>query len=190
MACKQTNQCYRKHNLLCQRGNYCCISWTFHYITYIALNTKCSINIPLCHINRKRALLDWLLHRSKQSSNQLTSRHFCDFTTKLYSLQCVYMLIVWYPSKFNRLHNSHPWYWNSPLYGLISSGENSAHFLQLLPFIIFHFLSTRYPSLLGGQMQYEMRSLPYTSTHDKQLESNPRNSDLESNTLSTGPHTP
>ena len=47
-----------------------------------------------------------------------------------------------------------------------------------------------YPSLLGGQRQYGMRSLPNTSTHDQQWESNPRPSDLESNTLSTGPHAP
>ena len=32
--------------------------------------------------------------------------------------------------------------------------------------------STRYP--LGGQRQYGMRSLPDTSTHDQQWESNPR----------------
>ena len=25
--------------------------------------------------------------------------------------------------EFGRLHNLHPWYWNSLLYGLISSGE-------------------------------------------------------------------
>ena len=48
------------------------------------------------------------------------------------------MFIVWYPIEFSRLHNLHPWYWNSLLYGLISSGENSAHFLQLLPFTILH----------------------------------------------------
>ena len=48
------------------------------------------------------------------------------------------MFIVWYPIEFSRLHNLHPWYWNSLLHGLISSGENSAHFLQLLPFTILH----------------------------------------------------
>ena len=41
------------------------------------------------------------------------------------------------------------------------------------------FRSTRYPSLLGEQRQYGMRSLPNTSTHDQQWESNPRPSDLE-----------
>ena len=45
---------------------------------------------------------------------------------------CVF--IVWYPHEFSRLHNLHPRYWNSLLYSLISSGENSAHFLQLMPF--------------------------------------------------------
>ena len=57
----------------------------------------------------------------------------------------------------------------SLLYGLISSGENSAHFLQLMPFTIFPiFRSTRHPSLLGGQRQYGMTSLPDTSAHDQQ----------------------
>ena len=51
-----------------------------------------------------------------------------------------------------------PWYRNSLLYGLISSGENSAHFLQLMPFHNSPFFrSTRYPSLLGGQRQSGMR---------------------------------
>ena len=36
------------------------------------------------------------------------------------------MFIVWYSLGFSRLHNLHPWYWNSPLYSLISTGENSA----------------------------------------------------------------
>ena len=54
----------------------------------------------------------------------------------------------------------------SLLYGLISSGENPAHFLLLMPFTILYFYSTRYPSLLGGQRQYEIRSLPSISTHD------------------------
>ena len=54
---------------------------------------------------------------------------------------------------------------NSLLHGLISSGENSAHFLQLMTyhnaishFTILHFFrSTRYPSLLGGQRRSGMR---------------------------------
>ena len=50
------------------------------------------------------------------------------------------MFIVRYPIEFSRLHNLHPWYWNTLLYGLISSGKNSAHFLQPLPFPILHFL--------------------------------------------------
>ena len=48
------------------------------------------------------------------------------------------MFIVGYSFEFSRLHNLHPWYWNSHLYRLISSGENSSHFLQLLPFTILH----------------------------------------------------
>ena len=38
--------------------------------------------------------------------------------------------------------------------------------------------------------QCEIGSLPDTSTHGQRLESNPRPSDVESNTLSTGPHAP
>ena len=34
-------------------------------------------------------------------------------------------------------------------------------------------LCTRYPLQLGGQRQCEIRSLPDTSAHDKQWESNP-----------------
>ena len=64
-------------------------------------------------------------------------------------------------------------------------GEFSA-FLQLIPLTNVQFRSTRYPSLLGGQRQYGMRSLPDTSTHDQQWKLNPRPSDLESNILSTG----
>ena len=35
------------------------------------------------------------------------------------------MLIVSYPHEYNRLHNVHPWYWNSFLHSFISLGENS-----------------------------------------------------------------
>ena len=45
--------------------------------------------------------------------------------------------IVCNPREFSGLYKLHPWYWNSLLYGLISSGESSAHFLQLMPFTIF-----------------------------------------------------
>ena len=50
------------------------------------------------------------------------------------------------------------------------------------------FRSTWYPSLLGGQSQYGMRSLPDTSTNGQLWESSPRPSDLESNDLSTWWH--
>ena len=51
-------------------------------------------------------------------------------------------------------------------------------------------LCTRYPLRLGGQRQCGIRSLPDTSTHGHHWDSNPSPSDLESNTLSTGPHAP
>ena len=89
------------------------------------------------------------------------------------------MFIVWYPRKFSRLYNLHPWYWNSLLYGLISSGENSTHFLQLMPFTIFHFFippGTHYCWVGKGSMEWEV--LPDTSTHDQQWEFNLRPSDL------------
>ena len=47
------------------------------------------------------------------------------------------------------------------------------------------FRSTRYPLRLGGHRQYGMRSLPDTSAHDQQWETNPRPSDLKSNARST-----
>ena len=47
-----------------------------------------------------------------------------------------------------------------------------------------------YPSLLGGQRQHGMRSVPNTSTHDRQWESNPRPLDLESGALTTRPCAP
>ena len=49
----------------------------------------------------------------------------------------VFETIVWYLLEFSRLYSLHPWYWNSLSYGLISSVENLAHFLQLMPFTIF-----------------------------------------------------
>ena len=49
------------------------------------------------------------------------------------------MFIVWYPREFSILHILHPWYCNSLLYSIISSRENSAHFLQLTPFTILQF---------------------------------------------------
>ena len=60
--------------------------------------------------------------------------------------------------------------------------ENTAHAMckyagQLEP-LRHNFSSTRHPSLLGRQRQYGM-SLPDTSTHDQQWESNPRPFDLD-----------
>ena len=45
--------------------------------------------------------------------------------------------------------NLHPWHWNSHLYGFTSSGENSAHFLQLIPFKILHFSFHQVPITAG-----------------------------------------
>ena len=63
-------------------------------------------------------------------------------------------------------------------YSLISSGEDSlfVHFAAATAnHYNFGFLhSTRYPSLLGRQRKYGMRSLPNTSTHDQQWEWNPQ----------------
>ena len=79
---------------------------------------------------------------------------------------CMLIVLISPSAEFSRLHNLHPWYRNSLLYGLISSGENSAHFLQLMPFhnaishftiLHFFFRSTRYPLLLGGQRRSGMR---------------------------------
>ena len=47
--------------------------------------------------------------------------------------------IVWYSIEFSRSHNLQSWCWDSRLYGVISSGENSAHFLQLMPLTILLF---------------------------------------------------
>ena len=55
-------------------------------------------------------------------------------------------------------------------YGFISSGENSAHFLQIMPSQFSIFPSTRYPSLLGRQRQHDMRGLPDTSLHVRQCD--------------------
>ena len=96
--------------------------------------------------------------------------------TSTYSTHLNVNVNVWYLREFSRLYNLHPWYWNSLLHSLISPGENSTAFLQLMPFTIFR--STRYPSLMDGQKQYSMRSLPDISTHDQQWESNSRPSIL------------
>ena len=53
----------------------------------------------------------------------------------------MFIVLISPSAEFSRLHNLHPWYRNSLLYGLISSGENSAHFLQLITYhnTISHF---------------------------------------------------
>ena len=104
------------------------------------------------------------------------------------------IFIVRYSREFSRLYNLHPWYWNSLLYGLIfyensgTPGEFSAFSAATAIHNVPILRSTMYPSLLCGQKQYGMRSLSDTSKHDRQWESNPRPSDLESNALYTWPH--
>ena len=69
------------------------------------------------------------------------------------------MFIVWNPPELSRLYNLHPWYCNSLLYRLISSGENSAHFLQLMPFTIFQFFvppGTHHCWVGRGSMEWEV----------------------------------
>ena len=82
----------------------------------------------------------------------------------------------------------------SLLYGLISSGENSVHFLQLMPFTIFNFFvlpGTHYYIYWVGRGSMEWEVCP-TLLHMtmEQWESNARPSDFNSNTLSTWPHAP
>ena len=90
-------------------------------------------------------------------------------------------------------YNLHPWYWNSLLFCLISSGENLAHFLQLLAFTIFQFFvppGTHYWRVGRGSMEWEV-CLTF-STHDQLWELNPKPSQtkLKFNALSTWPHAP
>ena len=103
----------------------------------------------------------------------------------------MYMFIVQIFCEFCELCNVLPWYWNTLFYSLVSSEENSL-FTQLVATIASHnnlaFLVQLVPTLLGRQRYYGMRSLPDTSPHDQQWESNPRPFDLESNTLCTWPH--
>ena len=69
---------------------------------------------------------------------------------------CMFIVLISPSAEFSRLHNLHPWYRNSLLYGLISSGENSAHFLQLMTyhnaishFTILHFSFHQVPITAG-----------------------------------------
>ena len=69
------------------------------------------------------------------------------------------MFIVWNPREFCRLYNVYPWYCNSLLCSLIYSGENSGHFLQLIPFTIFHLFvppGTHYCWVGRGSMEWEV----------------------------------
>ena len=93
----------------------------------------------------------------------------------------------------------HPWYWNFTVYnpgiGTLSYTISSPlgriqHIFCSKCHSQFTIFPTRYPLLLGGQRQYRMRSLPNTSTHDQQWESNPIPSGLNPNDLSIWPHAP
>ena len=60
--------------------------------------------------------------------------------------------------EFRLLHSLHHWHWNTLLYGLISSGENSAHFLQpiqLTSFPIFILPGTHHCWVDRGGMIWE-----------------------------------
>ena len=74
------------------------------------------------------------------------------------------MFIVWYPLEFSRLHNLHPWYWNSLLYSLISYGKNLAFFVhfaaaynQSLQFSFLVPPSTNHCKVGRGSMLWEAR---------------------------------
>ena len=89
----------------------------------------------------------------------------------------------------------HPWYRNTHFYSFILCMEGVPVFSELLqlkpnPYNWAFYRSTWYPSVLGGQRQYGMRSLPNTFIHDHQQESNPRPSGIEFYALSTWPHAP
>ena len=51
----------------------------------------------------------------------------------------------------------HPWYWNPLLSSVISSGENSMHFLQLMSFTILQFLFHRVSITAGWTEVHDMR---------------------------------
>ena len=93
-----------------------------------------------------------------------------------------------YPREFSRLYNVHPWYWNSLLYGLIS-GENSAHFLQLMPLIIFQFFVPPGHCWVGrGSMECEVcPTFLHMISNGKQI---PDPLILSSNALPTSPQAP
>ena len=69
------------------------------------------------------------------------------------------MFIVWNPHEFRRLYNLHPWYWKSFSNGFIFAGDNSAHFLQLMPFTIFQFFippGIHYCWVARGSIEWEV----------------------------------
>ena len=92
--------------------------------------------------------------------------------------------MIWYPHELSRLHNLQAWYWNSLLYGHISSGENSVHFLQLMPFTTLQFSLHKVPITAGwAEAVWNKKSAQYFYRWPAV-----KTSDLESNTAPTGPH--
>ena len=86
------------------------------------------------------------------------------------------MFVVWYLCDFNRLHNLHPWYWNSLLYSL-NSGENAAfaHFAAATANhynLAFSFHQVLIIAAWTEVAWYVWVDLPDTSTHGRQRESN------------------
>ena len=83
------------------------------------------------------------------------------------------MFIVWYPLEFSRLFFLHPWYWNSLIYSLISSGKNSA-FAHFAVAIGNHynlaFLFHQVPMAITVEWREAAWYLPNTSTHCQQCE--------------------
>ena len=90
-------------------------------------------------------------------ASQMPWKKINDHSHELYLSLYMYVFIVWYSREFSRLHNLHPSYWNSLLYGLIAFWGEFSAFSAVNSIDNFHnFRSTRYPSLLGGQRRHDM----------------------------------
>ena len=77
------------------------------------------------------------------------------------SLLNQYTFIVWYPIVFIRFHNLHLWYWNSYLYSLISSGEDSAfaHFAAAIANRYNLAFSFHHVPITAGWTKHDMKGL-------------------------------
>ena len=126
------------------------------------------------------------LHHTRCSSGHFQHFHSLlnrpqDYSTKGQLLACFYLwvclfvlqckcLYFIYPHEFSRLQ-LHPWYWNTFLCSLKSSGKNLRIFCSYSQSLQFNFHRfTRYPSFLSGQsiMEWEvcLTLLPMTSTRN------------------------